>query len=85
MYTARSQQGEHMALRHYILHDRKNKLVVYEEMIDGKSYIFIQQGRDVTQIPVRSWRKIAAAWQENGWSEKWDMLEDCIPPLETEV
>lgn len=71
-----------MALRHYILHDKKNKLAVYEEMIDGKSYIFIRQGNDLTQIPIRSWRNIATAWKENEWSEKWDMLEDCVPPLE---
>lgn len=71
-----------MALRHYILHDKKNKTAVYEEMIDGKSYIFIRQGSDITQVPIRQWRKIADAWEENKWSEKWDMLEDCVPPLE---
>lgn len=74
-----------MALKHYVLHDKKNKLVVYEEMIDGKSYIFIRQNGDVTQIPIKLWRKIASAWQENGWSEKWDMLDDCVPPLETDT
>jgi hypothetical protein len=71
-----------MALRHYVLHDKKNKLLVYEEMVDGKSYIFINQSGEVTQIPIKLWRKIANAWQTNGWSDKWDMLEDCIPPLE---
>lgn len=68
-----------MALRHYVLHDKKNKLVVYEEMIDGKSYIFVRQGADVTQFPIKTWRKIHNAWKENEWSEKWDMLEDCVP------
>jgi hypothetical protein len=82
MYTAPSTTGDKMALRHYVLHDKKNKLVVYEEMIDGKSYIFIRCNGEVTQMPTKLWRKVNTAWQENGWSEKWDMLDDCIPPLE---
>lgn len=73
-----------MGLRQYVLHDRKNKLLVYEEMIQGKSYMFIRYNGELTQIPTKMWRKINEAWKEKGWSEKWDMLDDCVPPLETE-
>ena len=71
-----------MALRHYILHDKKNKLIVYEEMIDGKSFIFVSQSGETTQIPIKSWRKIMQAWETNGWSDKWDMLDGCVAPIE---
>lgn len=71
-----------MALRHYILHDRKNKIVVFEEMIDGKSFIFVRNDGEITQFPIETWRKMHDAWIENKWSEKWDTLDGCIPPLE---
>jgi hypothetical protein len=69
-----------MPMRVDIFHDKKNNVVVYEEMIEGKSYIFIRAKGELVQIPAPIWRKIAKAWEEKGWSEKWDVLED-MPPL----
>jgi hypothetical protein len=68
-----------MPMRVDIFHDKKNKLVVYEEMIDGKSYVFIRSNGELVQIAAPIWRKINKAWQEKGWSEKWDMIGDCVP------
>jgi hypothetical protein len=84
MYTARYFQGVKMALRHYILHDRKNKIVVFEEMIDGKSFIFVRNNGEITQYPIGVWRKIHDAWAQNKWSEKWDDLDTCVPPTSLE-
>jgi len=69
-----------MPMRVDIFHDKKNNVVVYEEMIEGKSYIFIRAKGELIQISAPIWRKIAKAWEEKGWSEKWDVLED-MPPL----
>jgi hypothetical protein len=69
-----------MPMRVDIFHDKKNSVVVYEEMIDGKSYVFIRAKGELVQIPAPIWRKINKAWEEKGWSEKWDVLDD-MPPL----
>jgi hypothetical protein len=69
-----------MPMRVDIFHDKKNSVIAYEEMIDGKSYIFIRVKGELVQIPAPIWRKLAKAWEEKGWSEKWDVLED-MPPL----
>lgn len=73
-----------MPMRTDIYHDKKNKVVVYEEMIDGKSYVFIRCNGELMQIPAPIWRKINKAWGEKGWSEKWDMIDDCVA-LPTEL
>ena len=71
-----------MPMRVDLYHDKKNKVLVYEEMIDGKSYMFIRVGPEIIQMPAATWRKINKAWQEKGWSEKWDVLDDMPPILE---
>ena len=71
-----------MPIRVDIYHDKKNSVLAYEEMIDGKSYMFIRYNGEVIQIPASVWRKINKAWQEKGWDEKWDYIEDCVPLLE---
>lgn len=71
-----------MPMRVDIFHDKKNKILAYEEMIDGKSYMFIRVGTEVIQMPASVWRKINKAWQESGWDEKWDNIDDCVPLLE---
>lgn len=71
-----------MGMRVDIFHDKKNKILAYEEMIDGKSYMFIRVGTEVIQMSAATWRKINKAWQEKGWDEKWDYIDDCVPLLE---
>jgi hypothetical protein len=71
-----------MPMRVDLYHDKKNKILVYEEMIEGKSYMFIRMDQEVMQIPAPLWRKINKAWQEKGWPEKWDYIDDCVPLLE---
>lgn len=68
-----------MPMRTDIYHDKKNKLIVYEEMIDGKSYVFIRSNGELVQIGMPQWRKVQQAWTEKGWSEKWDILDGCVP------
>ena len=71
-----------MPMRVDLYHDTDKKVLVYEEMIDGKSYMFIRMDHDVMQIPAAIWRKINTAWQEKGWEEKWDSIDTCPPILE---
>ena len=71
-----------MPMRVDIYHDKKNSVLAYEEMIDGKSYFFIRVKGETLQIPTPMWRKINKAWQEKGWDEKWDYIDDCPPALE---
>jgi hypothetical protein len=66
-------------MRTDLYHDKRNKLVVYEEMIDGKSYLFIRSNGELVQIGMPQWRKVVAAWQEKGWDKKWDYIDDCVP------
>ena len=68
-----------MPMRVDIFHDKKNKILIFEEMIDGKSYVFIRVNGETVQMPAPIWRKANKAWQENGWSEKWDILDGCVP------
>lgn len=71
-----------MPMRTDIYHDKKAGVIAYEEMIDGKSYMFVRVGSESIQIPAPIWRKINAAWQEKGWDEKWDYIDNCVPMLD---
>lgn len=68
-----------MPMRTDIFHDKKNKILVYEEMIEGKSYMFFRVDGELFKMPASIWRKVNKAWQEKGWDEKWDYIDDCLP------
>ena len=71
-----------MSLKHDFCHNRKMKLIAYEEMIDEKSYIFIKCGSEEMRIPIGAWRELNDAWNEKAWDKKFDELDTCIPELE---
>lgn len=71
-----------MSLKHDFCHNRKMKLLAYEEMIDEKSYVFIKFAGEEIRLPIAAWRELNKAWNEKAWDEKFDSLDTCIPELE---
>ena len=71
-----------MSLKHDFCHNRKMKLIAYEEMIDEKSYVFIRCGSEEMRLPIAAWRELNDAWNEKKWDKKFDELDTCIPELE---
>lgn len=68
-----------MPMRLDIYHNKKEKILAYEEMIDGKSYFFVRYDGETIKFPAPLWRKLNKAWQQKAWDEKWDYLDDCVP------
>ncbi len=74
-----------MSIKHSFYHNRKLKMIAYEEMIDKKSFIFIKCGGDEVKIPISAWRELNKTWNDSGWDTKFDSLDGCIEPLVAEV
>lgn len=72
-----------MSLKHDFCHNRKMKLIAYEEMIDKKSYVFIRCGAEEIKLPIEAWREVNRAWNEKAWDTKFDDLDQCVPLLDT--
>ena len=71
-----------MSLKHSFCHNKKMKLIAYEEMIDQKSYVFVKCGNEEIRLPIDAWRELNAAWNEKAWDKKFDSLDTCIPQIE---
>ena len=68
-------------MKHDFCHNRKMKLIAYEEMIDEKSYIFIKCAGEEIKLPIVAWRELNKAWNEKGWDEEFDDLDKIVPLL----
>jgi hypothetical protein len=55
---------------------------IWEDMIDGKSYIFVRFDDETVRYPMKIWREMNKTWNEKGWDSKWDTLactDSCFP------
>lgn len=54
--------------------DEEGRTSGYEVMIAGQSFILLRHSGDEIYIPINTWRKMMATWQEKSWDPRFDTL-----------